>query len=278
MSDDKPTDAAESSEKFQRWYKENSQSFNKLRRSRYKSDPSYRKEVLERNRQYRQQQRAAKRAAKLAALAPRGAGSGELLTRQRPRWKTVRMEIDGKPMTLCTVGAFAGSLRVSVQAIRLWEKDGVIPAATVRGPNGDRLYTLEEIEKISAILEAKGRLPEGRAERAAKNEPRALQLSDGRKVSLPMFTIGALANRVGKTVVTVSQMERKDYLPQTPFRGSSVRRRLYTEKMLEVVKDAFVVRELSEAPRAEAWNKFRSDIEVGWKKAKMFGGKARLLD
>lgn len=276
MSDEKPN-AAESSEKFQRWYKENSASFNKLRRSRYKNDPAYRKEVLERNRQYRAQQRAEKRAAKLAALAPKGAGSGELLTRQRPKWKTVRMEIDGKPMTLCTVGAFAGSLRVSVQAIRLWEKDGVIPQASVRGPNGDRLYTVDDIQKIHDILKAKGRLPDVRAERAAKNEPRTLQLSDGRRVSLPMFTIGALADKVGKTVVTVSQMERKNYLPETPYRGSSVGRRLYTEEMLEVVKAAFVVRELSAAPRSEAWKQFRSSIEEGWRKAKMFGGKAQLV-
>jgi hypothetical protein len=48
--------------------------------------------------------------------------------------------------------------------------------------------------------------------------------------------------------------------------------------MLEVVKDAFVARELSDAPRAEAWLKFRKDIETGWRKNKMFGGKARLVD
>lgn len=268
---------AERSEKFQRWYKENSTKFNKLRRTRYKTDPDYRKEVLERNRQYRQQQRKEKREAKLAALAPEGAGSGELFTRQRPKWKTVEMTIDGKKMVLCTVGAFARSIRVSVQAIRLWEKVGVIPAATIRGPNGERLYTIDEIEKIRSILKAKGRLPEVRTERVPKNDPRTLQLADGRKVELPVFTIGALAEKVGKTVVTVSQMEKKGYLPPTPFRGSSVGRRLYTEVMLDVVKNAFVARELSVAARAEAWKQFRATIEEGWRRAKMFGGKARLV-
>lgn len=267
-----------SSEKFQRWYEENSADFNKSRRSRYKTDPAYRKEVLERNRLYRQAQRKVKRDERVEAFAETGSRSGELMTRQRPKWKTVQMNIGGKPVTLSTVGAFAGRLRVSVQAIRLWEKQGVIPPASVRGPNGDRLYTLEEIEKIRGVLKSKGRLPDERAERVAKNVPRSLRLSDGVAASLPMFTIGALADKVGKTVVTVSQMERKDYLPLTPFRGSSVGRRLYTEKMLEVVQKAFVERELSAAPRAEAWAKFRTTIEEGWRKAKMYGGKAKILD
>lgn len=268
----------ESSEKFQRWYEENAENFNKSRRDRYKTDPEYRKEVLARNKLYRQQQRAEKREARIEAVLQTGSRSGELKARVRPKWKTVTKVVDGKPLTLFTVGAFAARLQVSVQAIRLWEKQKVIPPAKVRGENGDRLYSLEEIESCRSLLKEQGRLPEERAKRDPKNEPRELQLSDGTKASLPLFTIGALADRVGKTVVTVSQMERKDYLPPTPFRGSSVRRRLYTEKMLEVVQKAFVARELSAAPRAETWAVFRSAVEDGWKKAKMYGGKAKVLN
>lgn len=96
----------------------------------------------------------------------------------------------------------------------------------------------------------------------------------GREVE--MFTIGALAQAIGKSEVSVRLWQRKGYIPNTPFRlparevngRTRAGRRLFTRSMIEAAVHTFGTRGLIDAPRIE-W-KHHQDISIellaSWKK------------
>lgn len=84
-----------------------------------------------------------------------------------------------------------------------------------------------------------------------------------------MFTIGALANALGRPVVTIRLWTRKGYIPQAPYRlpdvvledGSKQKgRRLYTRALIEATVEAFSSRGLIGSARVE-WNQHR-DLSI----------------
>lgn len=78
-----------------------------------------------------------------------------------------------------------------------------------------------------------------------------------------MFTVGALAKALGKTVPTIRMYERNGYIPHTPYRlpsrvvaGETRKgRRLYTREMITAAVESFVERGLLDAPRIE-WREY----------------------
>lgn len=257
---------------FKAWYEKHHDDWNAKRRDRYKLDPKYKATVLERNRKHRNER-------KKEEQKKREGEAAHQKVRELPGWKTFVSVVDGKRVEHVTIGAYAKRLGVSVQAIRLWERNGVIPPpGTERASGQQRVYTAEEVENNRAILIAQGRISEHPAvpsegERVHPYE-RLVLYPNGRTRKENMYTIGVLALRVQLTVVTLSHHERKGYLPRTPFRGSSVRRRLYTKPMIDIVCKAFEARPSGIRGR-KAWKEFYAEVDKGWEKLGVKGAKLK---
>lgn len=217
---------------FKDWYKDNSTDLNKDRRSRYETDPDYRERVLETNRASRERQRQARLKEQAKAKKAK-----KVVVKKAP-WKEVSVETGAAtPQKLYTIGYLATALGRSVQVIRLWEKQGVIPPTPLKSAKGDRMYTPEMIDSIHEILEKKGRLKENTR---GKRRPlkAVIRLNDSTTIETPVFRIGKVAAALGKSVVTLEQMERNGTIPPTPFR-TSADHRLFTGPMIESLKTVF---------------------------------------
>jgi DNA-binding transcriptional MerR regulator len=257
---------------FKAWYEKHHDDWNAKRRDRYKADPKYKATVLERNRKHRNER-------KKEDQKRREDERSQQKLLQRPGWKTFVSVVDGQRVEHVTIGAYAQALGVSVQAIRLWERNGVIPPpGTERASGQQRVYTAEEVESNRKILLAQGRISEhpnvpSEDERVHPYE-RLVLYPNGRTRKENMYTIGVLAHAVHLTVVTLSHHERKGYLPRTPFRGSSVKRRLYTKPMIDVVLKAFEARPSGIRGR-KAWKEFYAEVDKGWDKLGVKGAKLK---
>jgi len=244
---------------FQEWYDDNREDLNERRRARYATDPEYRRKVQKWNREARERRRKesekedrkAKRAVKIKT-----AGS----------WKTVEIEVDGVMVRMFTIGALARAIGKGISTIRVWERNGTLPETPYRSKKGDRLYTLEMVESIQSALRKAGKLDIG----VLKERKRPAYVEKdvrfkGRKklVRMRLYKIGTLARAVNRTVVALTQMEKRGVLPKTPLAASSLEYRLYTLDMIEVVQSAFdkrggVIRGQSE------WEDFHDEIVDGW--------------
>lgn len=273
MSDakEKSVDDGEQRPTFRAWYEKNHEGWNEKRRGRYATDPDYRATVLERNRKHRNEK-------KIETQSEREEARAAQLYTPKPGFKKFVTMVGGKKVTQFTIGRYAQRLGVSVQAIRLWERNGVIEGPLTRASGNQRVYTEVEIEKNRKILLAQGRIskfPEVPtiAERAHPYV-REVLYPNGRFRKERMYTIGVLAQTVHLTVVTLSHHERKGYLPRTPFRGSSVKRRLYTKPMIDVVTAEFDKRR-GGLRGMKAWKAFYNDVLVGWTKLGVMGAKLK---
>lgn len=243
------------------WYEENKTEFNKDRRSRYENDPEYRAKVLEWNRESRKrkrEERLAERKAEAAAAKIKVTGSA---------YKASAVALpDGSKVAAYSIGALASALKRSIQVLRLWEAEGVIPKTPHQNAKGDRLYTFAQIKEIYETLKANGRLrDQGRRQ---KQRFRAalytVKGKDGTETKQVFYRVGVLATVLERTIVTVEQLETREVLPATPFRGGSkgAGYRLYTMAMIRAVRDAFSVAEdlRSEEERA----RFREAVRAAW--------------
>jgi DNA-binding transcriptional MerR regulator len=57
--------------------------------------------------------------------------------------------------TLLRIGEIAGFFNVSVKAIRVYEKMGIIKPAKIDSKNGYRYYTADQVQQLDALLELK---------------------------------------------------------------------------------------------------------------------------
>jgi DNA-binding transcriptional MerR regulator len=247
---------------FKNWYDANGERLNQKRMQRYQTDPEYREKVLAANKASRDKRRvdtADKRREEKRAIRAK--------TTARP-FKTVNQQVGDSTQELFTIGALALALGCSIQAIRIWEKEGIIPATPLRsdkGESGDRLYTQKQIKNIKKILVKKGHVKEDpvRERPRIKALFRTIRRANGRLEEVPLFLIGALSQAVCRNVVTLEQLESRGCLPRTPFRASSVGRRLYTAEMIEAVKDGF--ERYGDEIRGEAlWKAFHDDVLKQW--------------
>jgi DNA-binding transcriptional regulator YiaG len=261
---------------FKEWYDANGEKLNKDRRTRYHTDPEYRKQVLAQNKASREKRREATAEQKGAERAAR-----KFKAKTEP-WKTVEITVKDKKrkpyqVTVFTVGALAAALGVSVQAVRLWERQGVIPKTPLRSGKGDRLYTVEQLEMMQELLKKQGKLDEDKLNetRVAREFLRKVKLSDGKVEEWVFVRVGVLATEIERGVITIDQLEARKLLPQTPFRASTRKYRLYTRAMVGVVKKAMEKR--GETIRgAEQWAGFYEEVSAGWKKLGVDKG-AKLL-
>jgi len=84
-----------------------------------------------------------------------------------------------------------------------------------------------------------------------------------------VFTIGALAQALEKTIVTVRLWERKGYIPRAPYRLRSKTlkgqktggNRVYTRSLIEAAVDEFAKRNLLGSARVE-WNQYEDLTEA----------------
>lgn len=81
-------------------------------------------------------------------------------------------------------------------------------------------------------------------------------------VETEVFTVGALAMALDKTIVTIRLWEKKGFIPIAPYRlrskqlnGNKVNgNRVYTRELIEIAIEEFTVRGLLGSPRVE-WSK-----------------------
>lgn len=69
--------------------------------------------------------------------------------------------VDGKELTLFTLGFLARKVGKSIQTIDSWERKGILPSTPYRGRGGRRLYTAAMIEVVAEEVRSRGgaRLP-----------------------------------------------------------------------------------------------------------------------
>lgn len=254
---------------FKDWYAKHGENLNQSRRDRYKTDPAYRDAVLQRNREAREKRRTS-----TAKERSQQRKASRLRVGSRA-WKTVEAEVvdkngDVATATLFTISALARSIGRSVQAVRLWERQGLLPEPPFRNKKGDRLYTAEMVEVIRDVMGAQGKLPDTsiRSRPAPKGIEREVRYADGTVEKLTLYRVGVLAEAIQRTVVTVQILEGKNYLPITPFRASSTQYRLYSLPMIEAVKEAFEKRG-GEIRGAAAWEAFKEDVRAAWEGLKV---------
>jgi DNA-binding transcriptional MerR regulator len=267
-----PTEAEKAAPGFSyaAWYEANKAAFNADRKIRYKTDPSYRARVLAWNRESRRKNRDAKAKERAAEVK---AAKVSLNSR---RFKTVKMTIDtdGTPveMDVYSIGALALYLNRSIQVLRLWEAEGVIPVTPYRNEKGDRFYTRAQLQEIHTVLTKNGRLGDqgGRQNQRLRPFLHRLTYADGTEKTVAFYKVGVLAQALKRTIVTVEQMEAREALPVTPFRVSSTGYRLYTLEMVRAVKDAFDV--CGADIRGEV-NRltFRDAVMAAWTEQGVFG-------
>ena len=127
----------------------------------------------------------------------------------------------------------------------------------------------DEIEKAFADLEyipgskKKRREPDPKVSRLKNGETNGwdenpiIKTSGGKETEV--FTIGALAQALEKTIVTVRLWERKGYIPRAPYRLRSKTlkgqktggNRVYTRSLIEAAVDEFAKRNLLGSARVE---------------------------
>jgi len=244
---------------FQEWYESNRGDLNERRRERYANDPEYRAKVQKWNQLARERRRA-------KADEEEREARGAVKMKASGSWKTVEIEVDGVKVRMFTIGALAKATGKGISTIRVWEKNGTLPETPYRSKKGDRLYTLEMVESVQRALRKAGKLNVGVLRAKARPpyvEREVCFQGVDEPVRLRLYKVGTLAKAVGRTVVAITQMEKRGVLPRTPFVLSALEYRLYTLDMIEVVQAAFDKRGGTIRGRSE-WDDFHDEIVDGW--------------
>lgn len=256
--------------KFTDWYKQHGEQLNDSRRDRYKTDPAYRKQVLDANRASRQRRRTQQIAEKIEMYNKRG---DSLKDDPAPKWKQV--EQDGQMYV--TIGALAKVLNRSKLGVRQLEKKGHLPPTPFRNGAGERLYTPEMVLEAKKTLEASGKLEPRKTTRIPEKLRGHVRLADGSVVECDLFRIGLLAAAIGRSPITLEQMERRQAIPSTPLRIPP-NRRVFTQEQIDTIKAAFDRRGGDLRVDTDK-TLLRKEILKDWKDLKLNGAKVlKVLD
>jgi DNA-binding transcriptional MerR regulator len=247
---------------FKKWYEKNGDRLNKARRARYKSDPDYRKAVLETNLASRRRRQQAKNEATGVENSARRVDVQNV-------WRIV--EKDGEQFfTISTLGRVLGK---SIKTLRVWESKGILPETPHRSAKGERLYTSAQILDIREKLVKEGMVSyEGvrpKQDFVVRKVVSDSKLLNGDTV---FFRISSVAKVVGRSVATILDLERKSRFPETPFRSGG--HRLYTIAMMESASKWFD--RLDEDCSAKDWTAFYEGIMNEWDMLGVY--KARIID
>lgn len=259
----------ETRSQFQEWYAENGDDLNAKRKERYANDPAYRDQTLRTNQRWRDKRKRANRKErekqrKAAKLKP-----------TESTWKTVDIEVDGVLTPMYTIGALARAIGRGISTVRVWEREGILPATEHRSPKGDRLYSVDQVAKLRKLLKKTGRLKDAKLlqkKRVPEAVVRMVKFKDGERRQMRLYKVGTLASVVGRTVVSLTQMEKMGRLPITPLRASSLAYRLYTHAMIESVEEAFSHFGGTVRGNAE-WDEFFLRIRKNWTSQGIIGAR-----
>lgn len=126
-----------------KYYQEHKEEILKKKRERYKTDPEYRKSIVDAKiknyKRYKEEKKAYKKLLKKNPLL------------KEPR--EVLIEVAGKKfiVPVRTLGYLATVLGTTVRMIRHWEREGIIPEPKYRDGRGVRLYPDFQVKKIAEI-------------------------------------------------------------------------------------------------------------------------------
>jgi hypothetical protein len=227
---------------FKTWYRQNAELLSAKRKLRYHTDPAYKERVLKIN-------AVARRARKREQFQEQEVERKARVVGESPvaRWKSRTIEVNGKKVQAFTIGALARALGRSIQAIRLYEGQGLIASTPYRSPKGDRLYTYDMVQEIQATLTAAGRTsPVGKVSRPAA-KMFDVELSTGERVQLPLFRISFLGRECRRNISTIEHMESDSLFPETPLRAKRIR--LYSVAMIRSAQAAFASLDMGDLSR-----------------------------
>lgn len=251
---------------FKDWYTRHGKELNKKRRQKYKNDPKYKDRVLALNREHRERDREIR-------IAEHGAEAGARKVSPPSSWREVEKVIEGKEETLLTIGAVSRLLHRSPQSIRQYEKKGIVQETKHRDDRGTRMYTPAQI--LSLYKAVKHTDIAFSAEDKADPTPMwvALQHSNGSTETIAAYRVGTLSKAVGKTVLTLEQLERKGVFPETPIRHPDNGHRYYTTPMIEAVAKAVNSVGAIRLRGTERQKKFFDDVTTAWTALGIVGSK-----
>jgi hypothetical protein len=136
---------------WRNWYKNNKESYNANRKEKRDSDPDFRAKLAEKQKEYRQ------------SKPPHDP--------DQPRIK----KIGGRKFQVFRIGDAATACNRSIQAIRIWEREGKIPKPSV--PGGHRYYTHHQIDLLVEFSEVMDEVRYAPEVRAAAIEEKAKEIA-----------------------------------------------------------------------------------------------------
>jgi len=240
------------STEYKQWYDSNKDLINHVKRERYKTDPFYRESILNRNKSYRQK-----------------ASSGKALKARS--WRVVEQPINLPDGTISTkqyytIGYLASSLNCSVQALRSWEKDGLLPSADYKDNNGVRFYSQDTLVKIKDIV-AQDLQVKFKKQALQGKTYKCLDASDGIEKDIVLYKFNNLQQICGKSRITLDKLIAAGHIPATPLTVTGRAHRLYTLEMMKAVAAAF--KDIKKGSKETRWASFRNQITSSWEKLKI---------
>jgi hypothetical protein len=139
---------------YKDWYERNKDAVSERRKARYQADRRYRKQILTRNREYRQKK--LEEEIKLGLRPER--------SRKPPPGKKapviVPVKVYGRDVKkeLLYVGMFADGIKRSVATVYYWERIGLLPKTPYffQGRSKkERLYTDEMVDAVRSVMRAR---------------------------------------------------------------------------------------------------------------------------
>ena len=253
---------------YKEWYQKNKAALSKKRKARYRNDENYRKKVQKWNQESR-----GKSKKKPNRETPDVVQVG--------RYRSVT--VDGKDYF--TIGAVVQQADCSLQALRKWERRGLVSGPDFRkgdAKTGVRLYSAERITEIKKEIEEHRSLGFLLAPTGPHKGPRSLfrkiRFADGTEKKVHLFRFGVLCDVAGQSVSAMSQLERAGLFPRSPLvilmhskKDKSVvgRLRMYTAEMLEAVRES--LHTLDETNDDAAWRAVKKRILTAWEKLGVMG-------
>jgi len=128
------------------YYTKNQERLKEYRRNRYRDDPEYREQCI---------QRALERKQRLAEQRYREGGPKPRRNFLEPGYFLISLGDTEVKVKMFTIGVLAKRFGRGVKTLRMWERRGTIPSAMYRdsgGRSGNRLYTEFQVEKLVAIF------------------------------------------------------------------------------------------------------------------------------
>lgn len=122
----------------------------------------------------------------------------------------------------------------------------------------DPEYKQKVLDQSASYREKNRKEPRVKLPRHRK--PKSYTLSDGTEIQ--MFSVGAFAMYIGRSVQSVNHWEREGLLPKTPYRRGARGFRLYSVPMMEVVKEVVGDRARLFPVDPEMGNKIRQKWEA----------------